>query len=110
MSDLELDTQLHVIPSPAGAFYSAASPNVCQARDLLKNLMRRPESAPIDIENQKTRIGCESDDELLKIIYQAQRERWIQGLEEPVSIPLNSLEESLPSILSSLTVDGKMKP
>lgn len=108
MSNFELNTQLHVIPTPAGAFYSAASPKICKTRDLLKNLMRHQKSTPINFENLKAHIPCESDDELLKILYQAQREKWIQGIEEPISIPTDSLEESLPSILSSLTVNGKI--
>lgn len=108
MSHFELDTSLYVIPSPAGAYFSAASPEQSKIKNLIIHLMRGRKSVRLDSEKLKKWTSSNSDDNAFKILYQAQKEQWIQGVEDMINLPDQSLENTLPNLLSTLTTTGNV--
>ncbi len=87
----------HILPSPAGAFYSISNKENEPARQFLQNLMTGKET-PLFDENKI------SDNDLLQHI---QKLQWLQVFDQPVTIPEGTIEDALPDLLKKLSSESK---
>ncbi len=106
MGDMQLQENLHLAPTPAGAFYCCASPEQDPARRLLQSLFRQSESPLLGEINLEDWSG-QSGDDATALLYHMQEQSLVQGLDKAQSCPEGPLEEVLPFLLPALSGDGK---
>lgn len=106
MGHFRLTEGLHVLPTPAGAYYSVSGPEQEPSRLLLQTLIRGEHSPRLTLANLKTWTGMEGD-EALELLYHVQTLGWVEGYETEKSLPAEKLEEILPKLLPTLSGSGK---
>ncbi len=106
MAEFELQPDLFVTPTPAGAYYASASPDDEPARRVLFGLMQTGDSPLLSLQILLTLTGT---DELssLELLYRMQEMGLLQGFSECQQVPGGPLDQALPAILQGLAGDGK---
>ncbi len=97
----------HLLPSPAGAFYAVSSARPDPMRKLLLALMAAPQTHPVTIAELSRTTGIGDEAELLELLHQAQTLSWIQGFDEPQSIPTRQVATAMEKLLAPLSALGK---
>lgn len=97
----------YLLPTPAGAFFAASSPQPDPMRKLLLALMNEPVTPATDLSRLGTLIGEENEDSMLDLLHQAQTLAWIQGFAEPRSVPTHKIAEQLEFRLAPLSAIKK---
>jgi len=103
MSNYQLDQELYIHPTPAGAYYCVSGLEKNPSRQLLFALFKLPETPKFSLESVKEWLQEPDDDKVLELLYHMQKVGWIEGLEEPKEAPEGVLEELLPQFLSTLS-------
>ncbi len=103
MSDYQLDQELYIHPSPAGAYYAISGADKNPSRELLFALFKQPSTPKFSLESAKEWLKEPDDDKALDLLYHMQKVGWIEGLETPRDAPEGILEEMLPQLLSTLS-------
>jgi hypothetical protein len=106
MSTFILHEGIYIAPTPAGAFYSSASPRAESARQVLQTLLQLKQTPRMTLEKLRAWTGAD-DLEAQQLLYHLQSQALVQGFEEPHSCPEGPLEEVLPQILPLLSSDKK---
>ncbi len=106
MSTFILHEGVYITPTPAGAFYSSASPRVESARQVLQTLLQLKQTPRLTLEKLCAWTGTD-DLEARQLLYHLQSQALVQGFEESHSCPDGALEDVLPQILPLLSSDKK---
>lgn len=108
MTDLQVQENLFLYPTPAGAYYAVSSPEQDPARRLLRSLFQLRVSPRLDMDSLNEQIDAGDDLELLPLLKQMQDIGWLQGCEVAQHAPAGVLAEQLPQLLASLSSRGQV--
>jgi len=101
------DDPRYLLPTPAGAYYSATSNDDSAPRRFLKQLLTGDASPLSSSENLQRLMQVGSEKEALEMLAHLQKLGWVQGLEEVLEAPAGRLEDMLPGLLAELSTSGK---
>jgi hypothetical protein len=104
MSEYQLTTDVHVIPTPLGAYYAASNPQPEPARALILGLMAGDSTQSVSIETLSRLTG---DTDPLPLLYRMESVRWIEGRAEAEKLTAQHIETDVPELLSQLSGNGK---
>ncbi len=107
MAEYEPIEGLYIAPTPAGAYYVAASPHEDPARTTLLRLFGHTESPPLSAESLRRLTEIDDPQSALAHLFRLQDMGLVYGLREVRSSPRGSLEATLPGILAELAGRGK---
>lgn len=107
MSSLKLRENIFLKPTPAGAYYAIAEAVDTPPRRLLRNLLGCNQSPEMTEEFLPVLSESKSLDQSLALLHRLHSLHWVQGLESPLVLSDQSLEEVLPGLLSELAENGK---
>jgi hypothetical protein len=104
MSDYQLSDNVHIIPTPLGAYYATSNPHSGPARDLILGMLASESTQTVSIEQLRRYTG-KSDP--LQLLFRMESVRWIKGLAEAETLPSMHIEADVPDVLSQLSDAGK---
>ncbi len=108
MTRYQLQENIHVLPSPAGAYYAVSRPEDEVPRRLLRRLLGQPSSPLLSIDGVRDWSGMNDDDSAMELLSHIQALGWIEGMDAPVTPPEGRLEDTLPELLAPLSGNGKV--
>lgn len=106
MTKPQLREDWFLLPTPAGAYYAVAEAAETPPRKWLCNLLRCPQTPRLTRENLE-HLGV-AFDQSLALLRRMQSLRWVQGLEAPLAVSEQPLEDILPTLLSRLVEEGRV--
>jgi len=119
--DYVIEEQLYLYPTPAGAFYAVSNPTNNPARKVLNAILVLQNTPKFTLERirQWASISAEEEvdehfeldtvdkkDKAIELVKMMQDSGWIQGCRNYHSAPDGNLEDSLPTLLRSLSIVG----
>jgi len=107
VKQLTLAENVHVHPTPAGAYHAVATTEATPARQLLRNLLLQESSPPLTLQNLFAWSAMAEEDKALDLLHHAQQVKWVQGLATPLHCPNLPFEQILPDLLAGLSNKGK---
>lgn len=107
MSSLNLRENIFLTPTPAGVYYTISEAEDTPPRRLLSNLLGCTQTPEITESSIKILSETDQPDQALSLLHRLESLRWVQGLESPLTMSDDTLEDILPGLLCKLTVDGK---
>lgn len=107
MARYRLHQGLFVMPTPAGAFYSASAPETTPSRRLLRSLIADDRSPELRSNVLAEWIGSECEQDALEVLFHAQSLGWIEGFDAPRVPPRGPLEDVLGDLLEPLSMSRK---
>jgi hypothetical protein len=107
MSNLKLRENIFLKPTPAGAYYAIAEAVDTPPRRLLRNLLGCSQTPEMTEEFLPVLSESKSLDQSLTLLHRLHSLRWVQGLNTPLVMSDEPLEDILPELLSELTENGK---
>ncbi len=108
MTRYQLQENIYVLPSPAGAYYAVTRPEEEAPRRLLRSLLKSKNSPLLSVEGVRHWSGIEDDDSAMELLSHIQALGWIEGSDAPLSPPEGRLEDILPDLLAPLSGNGKV--
>ena len=106
VKNLRLDTELHLEPTPSGAFFAISSNRDEPARRLLQGIMSEGVLPVCDTERLSLWSGLDQE-EALELLHRLQELGWLSGLKESQAAPEGPLENILPGLLAQVSAQGK---
>ncbi len=106
MPDYVLSKDCYIYPAPAGAYYAVSSSKQETLRSFLLELMQLSETPKLTENLLMELSGLEKED-ALALLYQLQSLGLIQGLDQPLFVSNEALEDILPSKLKELSGNKK---
>jgi hypothetical protein len=103
---LNLNTDLFMEPTPAGAFYAVSANKEEPARSLLLGILSERSLPNLDSARLTMWSGLQHQ-ESVELVHRLQELGWLSGRENPLSAPDGPLEEVLPEMLAHVSVEGK---
>ncbi|MGC2165510.1 MAG: hypothetical protein WA632_05805 [Gallionella sp.] len=104
MSDYQLTDNVHIIPTPLGAYYATSNPHAGPARELILGMLANDRTQTVSIEQLRRYTG-KSDP--LQLLFRMESVRWIKGLVETETLPAMHIEADVPHLLGQLSDTGK---
>ena len=104
MSDYQLTQDVHIIPTPLGAYSAASSPQPDAAQLLILGIMANETTQKVSIETLRRYAG---DGDPLRLLYWMEKAKWIAGRAESETLAAQHIETDVPYLLSQLSSDGK---
>lgn len=104
MSDYQLTQDVHIIPTPLGAYSAASNPQPDAARALILGIMASETSKKVSIETLRRYVG---NGDPLRLLYWMEQSKWIAGRAEAETLAAQHIETDVPYLLSQLSSDGK---
>jgi hypothetical protein len=104
MSDYQLSDNVHIIPTPLGAYYATSNPHTGPARELILDMLTNDSTQTVSIEQLRRYTG-KSDP--LQLLFRMESVRWIRGLAEAETLPSMHIEDDVPDLLGQLSDSGK---
>jgi hypothetical protein len=104
MSQAKPSKAQFLFPTPAGAYYAVAEAVETPPRKWLGNLLRCLKTPRLTRETLE-QLG-EDFEQSLALLRRIHSLRWVQGLDAPLAVPDQPLEELLPRFLAHLTEEG----
>jgi hypothetical protein len=108
MSSLKLRENIFLKPTPAGVYYAIAKAEDTPARRLLRNLLGCPKTPEVTEEFLPVLSESQSLDQSLTLLHRMHSLRWVQGLDSPLVLSNESLEDILPELLPELAETDKV--
>ncbi len=108
MTRYQLQENIYVLPSPAGAYYAVARPEDEAPRRLLRNLLQKDNSPLLSVEGIRSWSGINDDDSAMELLSHIQALGWIEGSDTPLAPPEGRLEDILPDLLAPLSGNRKV--
>ncbi len=106
MDEFVLHEDVYIAPTPAGAYYYSASSKPDPARQLLQALFHAKKTPLLSMEQFEQ--WCDADTQSAQhLLYHMQSQSLVQAFSEPQVCPDAPLEELLPTLLPTLSGDGK---
>jgi hypothetical protein len=106
VNNIRLDTELHLEPTPAGAYYTISSSHPEPARRLLQGIMSKDVTPAWDLEQLSLWSGLDQE-AAVELLRRLQELGWVSGLQGVQSAPAGPLETVLPGLLAQVSVQGK---
>jgi hypothetical protein len=103
MSDYQLKHDVHIIPTPLGAYCAASAPEPDAARSLILGMMANDTTQKVSIETVRQYVG---NNDPLQLLYWMEKSKWIVGRAESDTLPARHIESDLPSLLRQLSSEG----
>ncbi len=103
---LNLNTDLFLEPTPAGAYFATSAKNEEPARGLLLGILNERSLPILD----STRISLWSglqQKESVELVHRLQELGWLSGQERTLTAPEGPLEKVLPGMLRQVSAEGK---
>ena len=107
MSSLKLRDNVFLEATPAGVYYAVSEAEQTAPRRLLSNLLgcsSTPEAKEKIVHNLSESNTIEQS---LSVLQRLQSMHWVRGLESPLVVSDEALEDVLPGLLHGLTESGK---
>ncbi len=104
MSDYQLTDNVHIIPTPLGAYYATSNPHASPAREVILGMMANDSTQTVSIENLRRFTG---NSDPLQLLFRMESVRWIKGLIETETLPAMHIEADVPHLLGQLSDTGK---
>jgi len=108
MSEYTLVDNLFLYPTPVGTYYAVSSPDEDKSRKFLQQLLKQPETPPLNVETLMRLMDEENEEKALELLRHCQKLGWVQGIEQSVKYREESLEQILPELLSNVSESGKV--
>ena len=108
MTRYQIQENIYVLPSPAGAYYAVSRPEEEAPRRLLRNLLQHNSSPLLSVEGIRSWSGIDDDDSAMELLSHIQALGWIEGSDTPLTPPEGRLEDTLPDLLAPLSGSGKV--
>lgn len=99
--------EAYLLPTPAGAYQAACTPQQGAARQFLFALMSDNQSLRGDTESLRLWSGSADNDSALELLARLQSLRLVQGETQPRILPTGPLEQLLPDLLIPLSSTGR---
>ena len=103
----ELAGDLHVLPTPAGAYFAVSTPDESRVRRLLLELLHHRSSPRVDASFVCECLGTKDEQEALEVLHRAQSLAWIEGYRQVRDLPGLGVGEELHQLLPHLSSVGK---
>lgn len=103
-----LNSDLYLLPTPAGAFNAVSGPANNRLARFLVELIRNAAQEKTSDANLRTWSGLDSDDEARDFLWRTQKLGWVQALSAAPNISDAPLEQFLPELLPHLGMDRKV--
>jgi hypothetical protein len=97
----------YLVPTPAGARYVLSGHETDPRRLVLSALLRGGSSRPMPLAMLAEVSGLTDRKALGTILYQLQRDQWLTGDVEPLTVSREPLGEAVPPLLQALTDSGR---
>ncbi len=107
MSSLKLRDNVFLGATPAGVYYAISEAADTPPRRLLSNLLGCAQTPEITEKSLNVLSESQNIDQSLSLLQRLQTMRWVQGLDSPLVISNEALEDILPDLLSELAENGK---
>jgi hypothetical protein len=104
MSDYQLTQDVHIIPTPLGAYCAASDPRPDAARSLILGIMANETTQKVSVETLLQYVGKGNP---LQLLYWMEKSKWIAGRAESETLAAQHIETDVPYLLSQLSSDGK---
>lgn len=104
---LNLDSDMFLFPTPAGAYHAVSSVVDDTPRHVLRTLLTQPTSHVLTTDTLLALCGHNDEQEALGLLHRMQRLGWIQGESQPRQRQPESLSDILPPLLSQLSGSAK---
>jgi hypothetical protein len=104
MADYQLTQDVHIIPTPLGAYSAASTPEPDLARSLILGIMANEATQKVSVESLRQYVG---KGDPLQLLYWMEKSRWIAGRAESETLAAQRMETDVPFLLSQLSSDGK---
>jgi hypothetical protein len=103
---LQIQENLFLYPTPAGAYHAVSSPQSDPARNLLRSLFKLRSSPLLNRETLLDHVDSGDETDILYLLKQMQDNGWLQGCEVAQHVSDSALEELLPDLLAPLSGRG----
>jgi len=103
MADYLLAQDVHIIPTPLGAYYAASNPQPDAARSLILGIMASETTQKVSVETLRQYVG---KGDPLQLLYWMEKSKWIAGRSESETLAAQHIETDVPFLLSQLSGDG----
>ena len=104
---LNLDAEIFLFPTPAGAYHAVSAPVDDTPRRLLRTLLTQPTTSLLTMSTLLMLCGHDNEQEALALLHRMQRLGWIQGESQPRNSQPASLSDILPPLLNQLSGSAK---
>ncbi|WP_347989806.1 hypothetical protein [Methylomonas sp. AM2-LC] len=108
MQTLSLVEGLYLYPTPAGAFYATASQTADKARDFLLNLLKQQQTPALTLVNLQKLTGIAEPEKAMEQLLHCQKLGWVQGVDNPLTVPGGTIEDLLPDLLAKISEHNKV--
>lgn len=106
MDELQIQENLFLYPTPAGAYHAVSSPENDPARNLLRSLFKLRSSPLLNRDTLLDHVDTGDESDVLFLLKKMQDNGWLQGCEVAQHVPDSVLEDSLPDLLVPLSNRG----
>lgn len=103
MADYQLTQDVHIIPTPLGAYCAASNPEPDAARSLILGIMASETTQKVSVETLRQYVG---KGDPLQLLYWMEKSKWIAGRAESETLAAQHIETDVPFLLSQLSSDG----
>ena len=103
MHNYQLRDDIHIIPTPLGAYYATSSPKFGPARELILGMMASDSTQTVSAETLRRYTGSADP---LQLLYRMESVRWIKGLAEAERLAALHIEADVPHLLGQLSSSG----
>lgn len=103
MSDYQLTQDVHIVPTPLGAYCAASTPEPDAARSLILGIMANEATQKVSVETLRQYVG---DANPLQLLYWMEQAKWIAGRAESETLEAQHIETDVPFLLSQLSSSG----
>lgn len=108
MSGYELQTDLYLLPTPAGAYYSIAAEDRDKTRQFLRQLLQQGQTPELSEETLLQLCSVDDADKAKELLHHCQQLGWVQGVTQMMSAPQGALESILPDLLKPISESEKV--
>jgi hypothetical protein len=108
MQKFNLVEGLFLYPTPAGAYYAIAAPEIDKPRRFLSRLLQLEETPELTEVQLQQLMETDDAEKALELLAHCQKLGWVQGLDAPLPAPVGVLEELLPELLGTISENGKV--
>lgn len=105
---MNLNHDLYVDVTSAGAYYAVSSGEPEMLRQLIFQLLQSDQSPQFSEQNIDIWSNNGNPEETIQMLYRLQELGWITGLHEPVATPTGAVDAVLPKLLPTLSEDRKI--
>lgn len=103
MSDYRLAEDVHIIPTPLGAFCAVSMPEPDAARSLIQGMLMHDTTQKVSLDTVRQYLG---NNDPLPLLYWMEKSKWIVGRAESDTLPARHIEADLPLLLRQISSDG----